>query len=80
MDQMRGYGVMGMEMEASAILTVCHRYGARGCAICACGANSDSKEAAALKKEITQKQILITLDAIFDFHQAKESQQVYLEK
>ena len=79
-ERMRGYGVMGMEMEASAILTVCHRYGARGCAICACGANSDSKEAAALKKEITQKQIMITLDAIFDFHQAKESQQVYLEK
>ena len=79
-ERLRGYGVIGMEMEAAAILTVCHRYGARGCAICACGSNSDSEPAAQLKQETTRRQILITLDAMIDFHHKKEMHQLYLDK
>ena len=68
-EEMKGYGITNMEMESSAILTVCHRYHIRGACICACGSNSTSAEAETLRLQTTKRQIEITLEAIWEFDQ-----------
>lgn len=78
--RMRSYGIMNMEMESSAIFTVCNRYNIRGGCICACGSNSSSPEATALRELTTQRQIAITLEAIYEFDCLKKQGQLLLNK
>lgn len=65
--EMKRYGITNMEMESSAIFTVCHRYQIRGGCICACGSNSTQEDAETLRRLTTKRQIEIVLDAIAEF-------------
>ena len=79
-ERMGGYGIISMEMEASAILTVCHCRGVRGGAICACGSNSDSPEAAKLRTDTTSRQIQAALDAFVTLEQKKQTKSLFLSE
>lgn len=71
-------GCTNIEMESSAIFTICHRRKLRGGCICACSANLNTGEVFFGKKnEITpiavEKETEIALETFFRFNQARKN-------
>jgi uridine phosphorylase len=71
-------GCTNIEMESSAIFTICHRRGLRGGCICACSANLNTEEVYfGRKNEITpvavEKMTEIALESFYQFDQARKN-------
>ncbi len=69
-------GCANIEMEASAIFTVCHKRNLRGACICACAANHHNNEnywgkVNPVTPQAIEKETEIALETIYKFEQAK---------
>lgn len=72
LDSLRKSNVMNIEMESAAIISVCQKNNIRGACICACGVDSISEDSRLVRNITTERQIKITLDAIYDFDCARK--------
>ena len=71
LQKFRELGIMNVEMESAAILTVAQQHHIKAGCICACGKDDNTAAGKREREQTTHRQIHITLDAIWRLHQVR---------
>ncbi|NLL91723.1 MAG: nucleoside phosphorylase [Ruminococcaceae bacterium] len=76
LQKLKDINIMNIEMESSAVITTCQRYGIRGGCICTCGSDDTAKEARKLYESSMERQIRIALDSFVELDRMEKAGEV----
>jgi uridine phosphorylase len=76
LQKLKDINIMNIEMESSAVITTCQRYGIRGGCICTCGSDDTAEEAQKVYKNSMERQIRIALDAFVELDRMEKSGEI----